>query len=149
MQPARDNSSQPAPLACCAGHQKGIHHMSAEEFETAMQNNDIAWLIAHAFLARVPELVAGGMSIAEAIVTAKAREDELCLMIIAPHGYWQEEAAKELQRQITEHVYHRLRAEPPGPEQINPKWVACEKDLGHTPHAWEFINWVAAQKAEK
>jgi hypothetical protein len=123
--------------------------MSDEAFQTAMQNNDIAWLIAHTFLARVPELVAGGMSITEAISTAKAREDELCLMIIAPHGYWQEEAAKELRRQITEHVYQRLRTEPPGPVQINPKWLACEKALGRTPQTWEFINWVAAQKAEK
>lgn len=111
-----------------------------EAFNAAMQRDDTKWLIENTFMARVPELVAGGMSIEEAIVAAKKQEDELCEMLFAPCGYRQEEIAKEVKAQMCERVYHRLRANPV-PIKINPRWLECEAAIGHMPTAHEFILW--------
>jgi hypothetical protein len=111
---------------------------------------DVEKALQSSMLQRVPdiaaELVRGGMepteAIKQAIIKAKEREEELCLMMIAPEGYWQQEAVKELKDAICTRVYNRLRAMPPTePAPINPKWIECENAIGHKPTAHEFIMW--------
>lgn len=123
--------------------------MSFEEWKMSDIASDVQKALQSSMLRRVPEiaaeLVRGGMepldAVRQAIIQAKEREEALCLMMIAPEGY-QEDAVKELKRAICERVYHRLRALPPiEPAPVNPRWVECEKALGHEPTAHEFIMW--------
>lgn len=119
--------------------------MNRADFDKAMQENDVAVLIENTFLARVPDLIASGLSVEEAISAAKEQDDKLCLTLIAPG--WQRDAVEELKAKMTKRIYERLRSQPPLPLAINPRWLECEAALGHRPTAHEFIMWWYALRA--
>lgn len=121
--------------------------MTRADFDAAMASNDVSWFLEHTFLARVPDLVASGMPIPDAIAAAKARDDELCLMMIAPADYWQEQAAAALKENLTRRVYDRLRGAHAAPAE-NPRWVACRAELGREPTETEFILWCHRKDGE-
>ncbi len=50
---------------------------SRTDFDAAMANNDIEWLLQNTFMARVPDLIISGMSIEGAIIEAKRQEEKL------------------------------------------------------------------------
>lgn len=82
---------------------------SRTDFDAAMANNDIEWLLQNTFMARVPDLIISGMSIEGAIIEAKRQEEKLIWSIIAPSNYDEQEASKELNREMCKRVYNRLR----------------------------------------
>lgn len=112
-------------------------------------------ILQSSFLARVPDiaadLICDGMephaAITQAISIAKAREEELCLMMIAPQGYRETEAADALREYLCARVYGRLHGASALPAR-NPRWEACAAALGREPAGWEFINWIRGQKGE-
>jgi len=112
-------------------------------FDQAMQNDDVAWLIENTFMARVPELVASGMTIEEAVHAAYERELELCSQMIAPSSWWRGPVG-EMRDVLTEQVYARAREFPYTPA-INPRWQTCVDELGHWPTVREFMAWHRAQ----
>jgi hypothetical protein len=97
---------------------------------------------------RVPaiaaDLIRGGMepvaAITQAIADAKAHEDALCLMVLDPMGWQQEQAVAELKQYLCARVYRRLRGQST-PVSVNPRWAACEQALGYTPTNAEFTAW--------
>lgn len=118
--------------------------------------DDIPSILHSSLFQRVPEIAAdlirGGMdphaAITQAIGLAKDREDELCLLLIAPQSAVQTEAADAIRAAMCARVYARLRAAPHEPHPVNPQWAACVAALGREPEGWEFINWIAAQKGK-
>lgn len=82
---------------------------SRTDFDAAMVNNDVEWLLQNTFMARVPDLIISGMTVEEAIITAKHQEEELIWSIIAPSTYNEQEASAELKREMCNRVYNRLR----------------------------------------
>lgn len=117
---------------------------------------DIPDILRSSLFRRVPEIAADlirdGMephaAITQAIGMAKAQEDRLCLMMLAPQGYHETEAADVIQQGMCERVYKRLRGATPPPAR-NPQWDACAVALGREPQGWEFINWIAEQKGKR
>ena len=115
--------------------------------------DDISAILQSSLLQRVPaiaaDLIHDGMdphaAITQAIGMAKAQEDRLCLMMLAPQGYHETEAAALIQQGMCERVYTRLHGTTPPPAR-NPQWEACALAMGREPQGWEFINWIAKQK---
>lgn len=115
--------------------------------------DDIQSILQSSLFQRVPaiaaDLIRDGMephaAITQAIGIAKEREDDLCLMMLAPQGHQQAETAALVQEYLCERVYGRLCGTSPPPAR-NPQWEACATALGREPEGWEFINWIRAQK---
>ena len=115
--------------------------------------DDIQSILQSSLLQRVPDiaadLVRSGLephaAITRAIGIAKAREDELCLMMLPPQNYHETEVTGALREYLCERVYKRLRGSGIA-AQRNPQWEACAATLGREPQGWEFINWIAKQR---
>ena len=111
---------------------------------------DVEKALQSSMFQRVPEIAAdfvrSGMepteAIRQAIIKAKAREDELCAVMAGGGSfYWEQEAVKALKDALCTRVYNRLRARPPVAPSVNPRWAECERHLGRAPTTTEFLTW--------